>query len=150
MERQPGGDKVKRSLTKAKLSVEAQKKTFENTERLFKRGLVSASEYESAKQQYTSQLLDLQTAQEELQATLQKGNLTNINIVLREKKNAETRLRELERQQRMSRIVAPVTGVVTVPAAKGAAGEVKKIDIGSPVQEGGLLFTIGDLTGLFD
>jgi len=143
----PEATKVKRSLTKAKLSAEAQKKTFENTERLFKRGLVSATEFDSAKQQYTSQLLDLQTAQEEVQATLQKGNLTNKNIVLREKKNAETRLKELQRQQRMSRIVAPVTGVITLPAAKGAAGEVKKIDIGSPVQEGGLLFSIGDLAG---
>ena len=139
--------RVKRSLTKAKLSLEAQKKTFENTERLYKRGLVSASEFDAAKQQYTSQMLDLQTAQEELQATIQKGNVVNKNILIREKKNAETRLKELQRQQRMSRITAPVTGVITIPVTKGATGETKKIDTGSPIQEGGVLFSIGDLSG---
>lgn len=139
--------RVKRSLTKAKLSLEAQKKAFENTERLYKRGLVSETEYESSQQQYASQQLDFQTAQEELQATLQKGSGTNKNIVLREKKNAETRLVELQRQQQMSRIIAPVSGVITLPPTKGTAGEIKKIDVGSTLQEGGLLFSIGNLTG---
>lgn len=146
-EASPEVARVKRSLSKAKIYLDAQKKTFESTERLYKRGLVSAAEYESSQQQYISQQLDFQTAEEELQATLQKGSSTNKSIILREKKNSAVRLAEIQRQQRLSRIIAPVNGVITLPSIKGATGDIKKIEVGSPLQEGGLLFSIGDLTG---
>ena len=140
--------RASRSLTKAKLTLDSQKKTLEETERLFKKGIVPTIEYEGAKQQYTSQQLDYQSAQEELQATLEKGNEENKNIAKLERDNAQSKLKELEAQLKQSSVAAPVSGVIIMPTAGGDDKNVKKVEKGSSFQQGDILFSLGDLSGL--
>ena len=136
-----------RSLTKAKLTLDSQKKTLEETERLFKKGIVPATEYEGAKQQYESQQLDYRSAQEELQATLEKGNEKKRNIAKLEMDNAQSRLKELEMELKQSSVAAPVSGVIIMPTAGGDGKNVKKMEKGSSFQQGDIIFSIGDLSG---
>lgn len=139
--------RVKRSLSKAKLALDLQKQTYEDTERLFKKGLVSASELAYAKQQYTSVQLDYQSAADELKAAMEKGTGENKNIARYEMENAKTRLKDLEDQLTYSTVTAPVNGVIMLPGSVFEAGDAKKIEKGSQLQEGGILMSIGNLTG---
>jgi len=139
--------RARRSHTKAKLTMESQKKTLEETERLFKKGIVPASEYEGAKQQYVNQQLDLQSAQEEVQAAIAKGNEENKKVARLEMENAHTKMKELEEQLRLSVITAPVPGVVILPIAGAEGKEGKTMERGSSLQQGEIVLSIGDLTG---
>jgi PAS domain S-box-containing protein len=139
--------RAKRSLTKAKLNLDSQKKELEETERLFNKGIVPATESEGAKQQYISQQLDYQTAQEELQAILEKGNEKNKNIARLEMDNAHSKLKELELQLKQSSVTATVSGVIIMPTATGDDKNVKKVEKGSSFQQGDIMFSIGNLSG---
>jgi len=136
-----------RSLAKAKMSLENQKKTLEETERLFKKGIIPATEYESAKHQYANQQMDYQSAQEEQKAALEKGNTDNQRVSRFELDNAEARLKQTEQDMANATVLAPVAGIVMKPPASGQAKEGKNIERGASFQQGELLLAIGDLTG---
>ncbi|MFZ2198095.1 MAG: HlyD family efflux transporter periplasmic adaptor subunit [Thermodesulfovibrionales bacterium] len=147
-DKSPEVARTQRSLAKTKLSLENEKKNFEETERLFKKGIVPANEYEGAKQQYASQKLDLQSAQEEIQAIIAKGGEENRKIARLEMENAQARVREAEQQLTMASVVAPVSGVVIMPGSSSDGKTVKVAEKGAQLQQGELLISIGDLNGL--
>jgi len=136
-----------RSLAKAKLSLENQKKTLEESERLYKKGIIPATEYESAKHQYTNQQMDYQSAQEELKAAQEKGNSENRKISRFELENAESRMRQAEKDIASSTVVAPVSGIIMNPPASGQSKEGRTVERGTTFQQGELLLAIGDLSG---
>jgi RND family efflux transporter MFP subunit len=139
--------RASRSLTKAKMSLESQKKTVDETERLFKKGIIPATEYESAKQQYANQKLDFQTAEEELKAAHEKGNDDSQKVARFEMENAEARMKQAEHDMSSALIVAPVGGIVIKPTATGQSKEGKTAERGASFQQGEVLLAIGDLTG---
>lgn len=139
--------RANRSLAKAKLSLENQKKTLEESERLFRKGIIPATEYESAKHQYSNQQMDYQSAQEELRAAQEKGNSENRKVARFELDNAESRMRQFERDISAATVTAPVAGIVMKPPAVGLAKEGKTIERGATFQQGELLLVIGDLSG---
>lgn len=139
--------RAKRSLAKAKLSLTNQKKTLDESERLFKKGIIPATEIESAQHQYTTQQLDYQTAEEELQATIEKGNTENRKVSRYEMQNAEARMKEIQKDIASAVVLAPVSGIVMKPAASGQAKEGRPVERGASFQQGEMLFAIGDLSG---
>lgn len=139
--------RAQRSLAKAKMALENQKKTLEESERLFKKGIIPATEYESARHQYSNQQMDFQSAEEELKATLEKGNRENRNVARFELDNAEARMQQVEREIAASTVVAPVGGIVMKPPAGGQAKEGRTVERGSSFQQGEALLAIGDLAG---
>lgn len=147
-DKSPEVARAQRSLAKTKLSLENEKKNFEETERLFKKGIVPANEYEGAKQQYASQKLDLQSAQEEIEAIIAKGGPDNRKIAKLEMENAQARVKEAEQQLTMATVVAPVSGVVIMPGSSSDGKTVKAAEKGTQLQQGELLISIGDLNGL--
>lgn len=147
-DKSPEVARAQRSLAKTRLSLESEKKNFEETERLFKKGIVPANEYEGAKQQYASQKLDLLSAQEEIEAIIAKGGEENRKIARLEMENAHVRVREAEQQMTMAAVVAPVSGVVIMPGGSSDGKAVKVAEKGTQLQQGELLISIGDLSGL--
>lgn len=147
-DKSPEVARAQRSLAKTKLSLENEKKNFEETERLFKKGIVPANEYEGAKQQYAGQKLDLLSAQEEIQAIIAKGGEKSRNIAELEMENARARVKEVEQQLTMATVAAPVSGVVIMPGSDSDGKTVKVAEKGTQLQQGELLFSIGDLSGL--
>jgi HlyD family secretion protein len=139
--------RANRSLAKAKLSLENQKKTLEETERLFKKGIIPATEYESARHQYTNQKMDYQSAEEEVKAALEKGNPDNRKVSRFELNNAEARLKQTGHDMANATVLAPVSGIIMKPPASGQAKESKNIERGASFQQGELLLAIGDLSG---
>lgn len=140
--------RARRSLTKAGLSLENQKKTLDETERLFKKGIIPATEYEAARQQYANQQMDFQTAEEELKATLVKGNADNQKVARFEMENADSRMKQIEKEIAAAVIKAPVSGIVMKPQAGGSSKESRAVERGVSFQQGEALFAIGDLSGL--
>jgi PAS domain S-box-containing protein len=137
----------RRSLSKAKLSLESQKRTFEETERLYKKGIVPATEYESARQQFIGQQMDYQSAEEELKATIDKANPENRKIARLEMKAAQARLKDIESQSKRAVVTAPVAGVIIVATGGSEGKEGRRVERGSSYMQGDVLFPIGDLSG---
>jgi len=142
--------RVRRSLTKAKLALDAQKKRLEDTEMLFKKGIVAATEYESTLEQYKNLQLDYQSAQEELNAVLTKGSEENIEIARLEAESARLRLGELEDTLKKALVHAPVSGIVLLPHVNRDEQDEKKkiLEAGSIVTREETLLTIGDSNSL--
>ncbi len=136
-----------RSLTKAKMSLENEKKKLDEAERLFNKGIIPANEYASAKHQYSNQQLDYQTAQEELKAAKEKGNTDNRKVSRFELDNAEARLKQTEHDIANATILAPVAGIIMKPPATGQSKEARSVEAGASFQQGDLLLAIGDLSG---
>lgn len=136
-----------RSLAKAKLALENQKKTLDESERLFKKGIIPASEYESAKTQYSNQQMDYQGALEELKAAQDKGNAESRKVSRFELENAEARMKQLERDLAAATVVAPVAGIVMKPPASGQSKDGRIVERSASFQQGELLLAIGDLSG---
>lgn len=143
----PEVTRVRRSLTRAKLALDAEKKSFEDTERLFGKGIVPAAEYESSRQQYLNQQMDYQATEEELRSTIAKGDAENKKIIRFERDNALAKVKEAEAQLLQAKVVAPVSGLLLVNLGGGEGREVKQVKKGLSLQPGDLLFSIGNLNG---
>ncbi len=139
--------RANRSLAKAKLSLETQKKTLDESERLFKKGIIPATELESARQQYQNQQMDYQSALEEVKAAQEKGNSENRKVSRAELDNAEARMKQAERDLAAATVVAPVSGIVMKPQAEGQGKEGRSIERGITFQQGEVILAIGDLAG---
>lgn len=139
--------RAQRSLAKARLSLENQKKTLDESERLFKKGIIPATEYESAKHQHTNQQMDFQSAEEELKAALEKGNSENRKVSRFELDNAEARMKQAEKDIAGATVLAPVSGIIIKPPASGQEKTAKSVERGTTYQQGELLLAIGDLSG---
>ena len=64
--------KAQQNVTRSKLTLDGHQKTFQETERLFKKEIVPATEYASAKQQFTTAQMDSDTAVREAQLVKEK------------------------------------------------------------------------------
>ncbi len=148
---------ARRSLTRAKLALDAQRKSLDENERLFAKGIIPANDYESAKQQFTGQQLDYQAAEEDLKAMRNKGKSGNLEVARIDMDNAQVRLRQVEAEMAQATVRSPVAGIVLKPSAGGGgsggsgggAGKPSKLALkGESFQQGEILLAIGDLAGL--
>lgn len=140
--------KAKRSLSKSKMTLEAQKRTFQATEGLFKEGIVSETEHENAKQQYSSAQLDYENAIDELKSTRAKGTGDHLSVAMVEMRTAKSKLQELERQLNQAKATAPVTGVIVLPSSEDKDKKGKRVDKGVSFTRGEILVTIGNIEKL--
>lgn len=139
--------KANRSISKAKLSLEAQKKTLEETEALYKKGIVPATEYESAKQQYVNAQMDYESALSELKSVQAKGGEDNLNIAKFEFDNAKQKLKELDIQLGQINVYAPVSGTIILAEAGEEGKKAKTVEKGVTFPQGEMLLSIGDTAG---
>ena len=141
--------KTGRSVTRAKMAMDNQKRTFQDTEALFRKGIVSASEYSSAKQQSASATMDYESALHEQKITRAKGQGENLIIAKNEMENARNKAAELERQLRLANISAPVSGTILLPDLAADKDRKSKImESGVTVSQGEILLSIGNSEGL--
>ncbi|MBW2344653.1 MAG: HlyD family efflux transporter periplasmic adaptor subunit [Deltaproteobacteria bacterium] len=138
----------RRSLTMAKRSVESQQRRLDDTERLYAKGIVPASEYESAKEQLHNLKLDYKAAREELNSVLERGSAENIEIARLETENARVKVRYLKAQMKTATILAPVSGIVILPDVAKDKRDSKTIEKGISFDQGQVMVLIGDLEGL--
>jgi HlyD family secretion protein len=140
--------KAKRSLSRSKMTLDAQKKTFQATEGLFKEGIVSETEYENAKQQYASAQLDYENAVDELRSTKAKGTGDHLTVATLEMRTARSKLQELEGQLSRAKVLAPVAGVIVLPSSEDKDKKGKRVEKGVSFTRGEVVVTIGNIEKL--
>ncbi len=139
--------KVGRSLAKAKMSLDTQKRTLTETEYLYKKGIVPATEYENAKQQYINAQLDYESAEQELKTAMAKGRGDNFTVIRLEMENAKSKLAEMERQLSRADIFAPVSGTVVMPDTADKDKSSKMVSKGASFTQGEILLAVADTEG---
>lgn len=137
-----------RSLTKAKRSLESQKRKLQETERLYNKGIVPESEYDSAKEQYHNLELDYKASHEALEEVLEKGGRENINIARFEMENAKIKVADLKKKIEQATLTAPVSGVVIRPDLSTDKKDTKTLQKGVSFEQGQVIVSIGDLKGM--
>ena len=140
--------KAKRSLSKSKMTLEAQKKTFQTTEGLFKEGIVAQTEYENAKQQYSSSKLDYDNAVDELKNARAKGAGNYLEVAVLDMKSAKIKFNGLKNQLDRGNVTAPLEGVVVLPSSGDKDKKDKRVDKGVSFARGETLVTIGNIENL--
>ncbi len=141
--------RLRRSIGKATLDLQTQKNKLDETAFLLERGVIPASEHEAAQRQHRNQQLDLESIQQDLQATLAKGGADARRVARLELDNARTQMQELEETLHKAVLNAPISGVILQPhPSEGEKGKEGILTTGRPVTQGELLLTIGDLTGI--
>ena len=141
--------RARRALTKTRLALEARKNRLTETAFLLERGLIPASEHAAAEREHHSQRLDLESAEQDLEAVLAKG-AEELEVARLELDNARARLGRVEETLRRAAVTAPATGVVMHPRGGGGAGPgaaERRLARGTSVEQGEGLLTIGDLDG---
>ena len=141
--------KAQQSVTRSKLTLDGLQKTYQETERLFKKDIVPATEYASAKQQFTTATMDHESSLRELQTVKERGEGQNMVIARLKLENARQKLEELEDQLRQAEVAAPCGGTVLSPdMAGGKDNKVKVADRGVTFSQGDILLAIGNTEGL--
>jgi multidrug efflux pump subunit AcrA (membrane-fusion protein) len=136
-------------VIRSKLTLDGHHKTFQETERLFGKEIVPATEYNNARQQYTTAQMDYESSLRELQAVKEKGEGQNRHVAELKLENALQKLRELEHQLRQSDIIAPVSGTVLLPDLAGdKERKGKTAERGVSFSQGDILLSIGNTEGL--
>lgn len=139
----------KRSVLTAQLaSDDAQRKVAE-TKSLLDSGIVPKMEYETSVQQAQTQALQLATAKEDLERTMQKGSPENRQIARLEWESARKKLADLSIEGQEKSIRSPVAGVILpAPASGNASTRAIPIKAGTRFTKGQTMFVIANLETL--
>ena len=146
--------RARREVSRSSISLEASKNRLEETGFLVERGIIPVSEHEAAQREYRGHQLDLQSAQQDLQAILARG-AAELDVAQLELDNANARLKGVEETLSRASVTAPASGVVMHPETRVADGEAAgsadaggELKRGASVERGERLLTLGDLQGL--
>lgn len=129
--------------------LEAARRKLGEAREMFDQGMVARVEVEGAQEAYDSQLLVVRNGEDDLRSLLERGNRDNLSIAEMEWKNARARVEELEAQQALGEVRAPVSGVVLRPALSAEERRrAKPMESGTEFNRGEVLAVIGDLESL--
>lgn len=134
---------ARRTFAKATLDMESERNKMRKNEFLHEQGLIAADDYDDARRQHESQLLDFAAAEEELAAVRAQGDAAAVEAARLDMEGARADMLELERGLAWDRIVAPVSGMVLAPERAD-----KKLIAGATVRKGDRLLRIGDFSRL--
>ena len=138
--------RARRALTKAQLAFEAAKTRTEEMAFLVEEGLAPSVHLTAAEREIRTHRLDLEAAQQDLEAVLAEGR-EGREVARLELDNAVDALEKLDMVLRRSTVTAPVAGVV-LPSHQGRSAKTSFPTAGASVESGAPLLTLGDMEGL--
>ena len=138
--------RARRAVTKSRLALEAGNTQLAEIRFLVERGLTPTAKQVAAEREQRTRHLDLESAEQDLNAVLAKGSDDRevAQLVLA---NATAELERLDRILHHSTVVAPVAGVV-LRLGTGSGGRGEELSTGTSVEPGAHLVTIGDMDGV--
>ncbi|MGK9086405.1 efflux RND transporter periplasmic adaptor subunit [Brucella intermedia] len=143
----PEMQRARRALGAAQSTLAHLEQQVTELKRLLDQGIIARNEYEGLVQQRDAQRVFVASAQDELEATAQRGNTANRELLLLDLENARWRLFDLERQMAGSNIVAGVSGILTRPPSRAGDGRGDaSTEPGASLTRGTALFSIADVT----
>jgi len=128
-------------MAKATRSLAKSKRTFQETETLFKKGIVSANEYEDAKNNYENEL-------QAYKVEKAKGEGEKMTLERLKYQNAKVKLADLEAQLRRAEIHAPVSGTIILSDLADKDRKAKVAEKGVSFSQGDIILSIGDTEGI--
>ena len=138
--------KAKRAMTKARIAIEATNTKLEEVSFLVKEGLAPSARQAAAEREQRVRLLDLESVEQNLTATLAKGG-ENREVAGLELETASGELERLDAILRNATIAAPVAGVV-LRLGSGPMRRGEPLSEGTSIEAGQHLVTIGDMAGV--
>ena len=138
--------KARRAMTKARIALEAGDTRLAEIAFLVERGLTPASKQEAAEREQRTRRLDLDSAEQDLNAVLARGP-EDAEVARLELANAAAELDRVDRILRSAAVTAPVAGVV-LRLGEGSKRPGVGLAAGTPVEPGEHLVTIGDMEGI--
>ncbi len=144
---------ARRALDRARRALEKQKHKINETSFLLEKGVIPATEHESALERNENLKLDLDAALRELDNVREKGGPGPLEAARIEHENLIDRMRRMETAMANAEVRAPLSGVVMQPprgfGGFGGGGEDSgPIVEGKPVKQGKFLVGIADIRGL--
>ncbi|MDB5415542.1 MAG: hypothetical protein JWR10_3877 [Rubritepida sp.] len=138
--------RARRGLAGAELETANLRSRVGQSAMLLGRGIIPAEEHRNLLQQQRTQDLQMQAAQQDLAATLARGDELNLRTAELELQNTEARRVEIENDLGNSEVRAQVSGVVLMPPEQQGGGQRREtIEAGTRVSRGQAMFSIGDL-----
>ena len=138
--------RTRRAVAKARIALEAANTKVEETSFLVERGLVPSASGDAAERERQTRRLDLETAEQDLEAILARGHESR-EVARLELQNARAELEQIEWALENATIVAPVAGVVVSLREESSPGG-QTLSPGASIQAGEHLLTIGDMRGV--
>ena len=140
--------KARRDVERSQRRLETLRQRLAQSKKLLDIGIIPESEYESEVERLRDQEMDVASAWEALDSTLQKGDATEREIAALELKNAESKVSRLRATLAEAVIQAPIEGIIvaakTAGEGSGRGGGDLDLNIGDHVKEGQALFSIAD------
>lgn len=138
--------KAKRAVTKARIALEGANTKIEETAFLVGQGLAPAARKKAAEREQRARRLDLESAEQDLDAVLDTGR-ENRELARLELANAKGDLERIERILRNATVTAPVAGVV-LRLGEGFGRDNDGLSPGTSIDPGQHLVTIADMDGV--
>ena len=138
--------KAKRAVTKGQIALEAVNTKLAEVSFLVEEGLVPARRRAAAEREQRTRLLDLESAEQDLNAVLAKGR-DPLGVSRLELETASGELARLDGILRNATVAAPVAGVV-LRLGGGSGWQAAPLSQGTSIEAGQHLVTIGDMAGL--
>ncbi|HPL63127.1 MAG TPA: HlyD family efflux transporter periplasmic adaptor subunit [Syntrophales bacterium] len=129
-------------MAKANRNLAQAKRSFQESEFLFKKGIESANDYESKKKSYEDEL-------QAYKAEKAKGEGDKLTLEKLKFENAKVKMNELAAQLRNANVHAPVSGTIILSelaAEKDKKGKVA--EKGTSFSQGDILLSIGNTEGI--
>ena len=133
--------KARRSFTKAQMSMDSRRTRMRKSRFLFEQGLLAAAEFEDEERQYKSQLLDHESAREELESVRAKADEKAVRAAELALETARAGLLDAKDQLEENVVRAPFAGTVLPPGRGG-----KELVEGAVLRRNDPLFRIGDFS----
>lgn len=133
--------KARRSFAKARMNMDSQRSKMRKSRFLFEQGLLAASAFEDQERQYKSQLLDHQTAQEELESVRARADEKAMAAARLALENARAQMLTAREALEENAVRAPFAGTLLPPLRAGT-----DLVEGAALKKGAALFRIADFS----
>ncbi|MGS1006385.1 efflux RND transporter periplasmic adaptor subunit [Achromobacter anxifer] len=137
--------RARRTFMVARQQVEQTERKLRETDGLVKKGILARNEYDTLAEQLNGFKAQLEAAADDLKATQDKADKSNLEIARIEYEQARAKHEDLARSALLARIAAPRAGILSKAPASSGQGPAT-LDAGSRITKGQLLFNIA-LTG---
>ncbi len=141
--KRPEFKEAERSVELAKLDLSLKKDRLEESERLYKGGIIPEDELDNTRTELRRNQAAVAAAEERLMVVRERGSKDKLRVVRLELMNAEAALAEAREKLAHTVVRAPSAGVVMRPPAKDKSKTGRMPDLGDKVSEGQPLLAVG-------
>ncbi len=134
---------ARRNVSRSRSDLEQARVQAANTAKLFERGVVSEIERNTSQAGVANLEAQLASAEEDLAATLKRGDADSLRVARNSLENIETELKRKRANRARAKLVAPHDGVIL----RGATGNEVPLTAGRDAFEGEVLLRVGHVEG---